>query len=231
MTERLARVSSRRPWRVVAAWIAAIVVALALVAAFFPGNLTTSGHVTGHPESERAETAFYRHFTPDSHTADELLVVRSALHTVDQPAFKTFVARVARQGAATGVVYRAFSYYTTGNRSLVSADRHAALIGIQRSAGVDPLLRVVASNNGRNGFQVTITGEGTLDHDFNSLSQHDLESGELRFGLPAALIILVLVFGTVVAGLVPLLMAIVAILVALGLAAIVAETFTSRSSS
>ena len=38
-----------------------------------------------------------------------------------------------------------------------------------------------------------MTGEGTLDHDFNELSQHDLKSGELEFGLPAAFIILILV--------------------------------------
>src|SRR5262249_8987048 len=69
-------------------------------------------------------------------------------------------------------------------------------------------------------------GEGTLDHDFNDLSQHDLKSGELQVGLPAALIILILVFGAVFAGLVPLLMAIVSIVVALGLCALVAEAFT-----
>src|SRR5207244_12368973 len=65
-----------------------------------------------------------------------------------------------------------------------------------------------------------------LDHDFNDLSQHDLKSGELSIGLPAALVVLVLVFGAVVAGLVPLLMAIVAIVVALGLVAPLAEAFT-----
>ena len=29
-----------------------------------------------------------------------------------------------------------------------------------------------------------MTGEGTLDHDFNNLSQHDLKSGELGSGCP-----------------------------------------------
>ncbi len=71
-----------------------------------------------------------------------------------------------------------------------------------------------------------MTGEGTLDHDFNELSQHDLKSGELEFGLPAALIILVLVFGAVIAGLVPLVMAIVAIIVALGLCGPIAATLS-----
>jgi putative drug exporter of the RND superfamily len=70
-----------------------------------------------------------------------------------------------------------------------------------------------------------VTGEETLDHDFNLLSQEDLENGELKFGLPAALIVLLLVFGAVVAGLVPLLMAIVAIIVALGLSTLLAQYF------
>jgi uncharacterized membrane protein YdfJ with MMPL/SSD domain len=226
VTERLARASSQHPWRTVAVWTAAIAIALALVALFLPGNLTTNGHVTGHPESERAESAFYNSFPPDPNTVDELVVVRSSRYTVDEPAFRRFAGRLIRQGAATGVVGRAFYYYKTGDRSLVSADRHAILIGIQRRADVDPLLPIVTESDGRDGFRVTITGEGTLDHDFNALSQHDLKSGELQFGLPAALVILVLVFGTVVAGLVPVLMAIVAIIVALGLAAVVAEMFS-----
>ena len=71
-----------------------------------------------------------------------------------------------------------------------------------------------------------MTGEGTLDHDFNDLSQHDLKSGELEFGLPAALIVLLIVFGAVVAGLIPLAMAIISIVVALGLCGPIAAGFS-----
>ena len=75
-------------------------------------------------------------------------------------------------------------------------------------------------------FEVNVTGEKkTRESDFNQLSQDDLKSGELQFGLPAALIILLLVFGRVVAGLVPLLMAMTSIVVALGLTALVAQGF------
>ena len=74
-------------------------------------------------------------------------------------------------------------------------------------------------------FAVAVTGEETLDHDFNLLSQEDLESGELKFGLPAALIILLLVFGAVVAGLIPLLMSIISIIVALGFVSLLAQPF------
>src|ERR687883_805698 len=224
-TERLARVCGSHPWRTILAWVGVIVLAVVAAAVFLPGNLTSTGHVTGNPESKQAEDLVYRQFPPDPNAAGELVVVRSPAHTVDDPAFKQFVAELYRQGQATNVVYRARSYLN-GAPQLVSADRHAALIEIQRQKDVDDLLPVIERNDGREGFRVTITGSGTLDHDFNDLSQHDLKSGELQVGLPAALVVLVLVFGAVVAGLVPLLMAIVAILVAIGLTALVAEAST-----
>ena len=92
VTERLARASSRHPRRVFAAWGAAIVVALALAALLLPGNLTTNGHVTGTPQSKRAEDLFATRFPPDKNGVDELIVVRSPTLSVDDPTFKTFVA-------------------------------------------------------------------------------------------------------------------------------------------
>jgi uncharacterized membrane protein YdfJ with MMPL/SSD domain len=226
LTERLARSSSRHPRRTFGAWLSAIVVALALTISFLPGNLTTNGHVTGTPESKQAEDLFGQRFPPDKNGVDELIVVRSATRTVDDPDFRAFVGKLVARGEATGVVYHASVYYDTHDPRLVSKDRHATLIGIQRQRDVDRLLSVVEQDDGRQGFHVVMTGEGTLDHDFNDLSQHDLKSGELQVGLPAALVVLILVFGAVVAGLVPLLMAIVSIVVALGLCALVAEAFT-----
>ena len=49
-----------------------------------------------------------------------------------------------------------------------------------------------------------VTGECTLDRDLNPILDEDLKTGELYFGLPAALVILVLVFGALVAAVVPL---------------------------
>jgi uncharacterized membrane protein YdfJ with MMPL/SSD domain len=219
VTERLARASSRHPWRVLLGWLGAIVVALGLAVALLPGNLTTQGHVTNNPESSQAERIFNRDFPPDKNGVDELIVVRSAAETVEAPGFRRFVAGLLARAKATGVVHRAAELR-------VSPDRHALLLGIQRKADVDPLLPVVEESDGRDGFSVAMTGEGTLDHDFNDLSQHDLKSGELEFGLPAALIVLLVVFGTVVAGLIPLLMAIVSIVVALGLCGPIAAGFS-----
>ena len=74
-------------------------------------------------------------------------------------------------------------------------------------------------------YEVAITGEFTADDDLLTLSNKDLKEGELFFGLPAALIVLLIVFGAVVASLVPLLLAIVAIVFALALVAIVGQVW------
>ena len=64
-----------------------------------------------------------------------------------------------------------------------------------------------------------------MGNDFIEVSQRDLQRGELQYGLPAALIVLLLVFGAVVAASVPLMIAVVSIVVSLGIAALVGQVF------
>jgi RND superfamily putative drug exporter len=204
----------------------ALVLAFACIAVLLPGNLTSEGGAAGNPEFRQAEQIEFSSFpfNPRLNFSD-LVIVRSARYTVDQPAFRAFVAKLSREGDATHKIHDAQVYYLTHDRTLVSRDRHALMIplNIFDTGDVPAISEVVDRNNGQNGFEVAITGNTVRDHDFDKLSQHDLESGELEFGLPAALIILVLVFGSVVAGLVPVLLAILAIIGGLGLVAIVAQ--------
>jgi uncharacterized membrane protein YdfJ with MMPL/SSD domain len=72
---------------------------------------------------------------------------------------------------------------------------------------------------------VDITGEFTVGRDFEEVSAEDLQKGELQFGLPAALIILLLVFGTLVGAAIPLTMAILSIIVALAVVAVIGQFF------
>jgi RND superfamily putative drug exporter len=119
--------------------------------------------------------------------------------------------------------------YDSGERRLVSGDRDATgmLVALGRDAedDVDGVVDAVRRADGRHGFGASITGEFTLDADLSTLAEEDLRTGELGFGLPAALIVLLIVFGSVVAGLIPLLLAIVSIVVALALAALVGQAF------
>jgi RND superfamily putative drug exporter len=227
VTERLARISATHPWLTIAAWIAAVVVAGAAIVLLM-GELTSEGHPTNNPESLRADDAIGRAFPPNPEDAvSDIVVVRSDSHSVDAPEFSAFVGRFAEAGRRTGAIAVAQSYYTTRDSSLVSRDRHATAIPIL-IADVDlagKVVDVVQEFDRDPGFEVGVTGDQTLDNDFNELSQRDLEHGELRFGLPAALLVLLIVFGAVVAGLVPLLMAILSIVVALGFVALFSQAF------
>ena len=68
-----------------------------------------------------------------------------------------------------------------------------------------------------------MTGTYTLDHDFNKLSESDLKKGELQFGLPAAMIVLLLVFGALVAAFIPMSIALMSIIVAVAASAVLGQ--------
>src|SRR6266496_3378039 len=77
ITERLARASSRHPWRTVGAWIAALMLAFACIALLLPGRLTTEGGAAGNPEFRQAERIEASAFPPDPSRAatDNALVL------------------------------------------------------------------------------------------------------------------------------------------------------------
>jgi uncharacterized membrane protein YdfJ with MMPL/SSD domain len=225
-TGSLAAASARHPWRVISAWIVLAVLAIVAIVTLLGGSLTTEGQPTNNPESERAEDALFAAFPQDAEAAvTDVVVIRSDEHTVDSPRFAAFVRGFLADPEITALG-RAPSYLDEDGDALVSGDRHATIVPIALFDD-DETEALVEKVEGREegAFSVAVTGEETLDHDFDVLSQEDLQEGELQFGLPAALIILLLVFGAVVAGLLPLLMAIVSIVVALGLTALVAQQF------
>ena len=157
-----------------------------------------------------------------------MVVVRSSTLTANEPAFQDEVQRLRQAALATGVL-DATAVAAVGAEDLpVSPDRHAVLVPLQLRADTDeiePLVELVGAADGQGGFDVELVGEATADRDFEELSGQDLREGELLFGLPAALVVLLLVFGSLLAGLVPLLLAVVSIVVALALAALVGQGF------
>jgi RND superfamily putative drug exporter len=227
-TQTVAAASARHPWRTIGAWIAIVVLAVFAIVTLLGGSLTTEGAPTNNPESERADEALFRALPPDPGTAvTDIVVIRADEHTVDSAEFEEYVRDFVGDDEITALG-RARTYLDDPNAGgLVSEDGHATIVPIALTSDdeTEALLERVGAIGDEGAFAVSVTGEETLDHDFNLLSQEDLENGELKFGLPAALIILLLVFGAVVAGLVPLLMAMVSIVVALGLTALVAQQF------
>ncbi len=73
-------------------------------------------------------------------------------------------------------------------------------------------------------FETLIAGEATINNDFMEVSEEDLRRGE-SIGVLTALVVLVVVFGALVAALLPILLGIAAIVVAVGVTAIVGQAF------
>jgi putative drug exporter of the RND superfamily len=228
---RLVLASARHPWRAIGAWVAAMLVAVVAIGGLLGGALTTEGNATNNPQSQRAKDVREAAFPAASSAAiTDIVVVRSPRYAVDAPRFRTFVRTLAGEVRGAEGVESVRTHFGADDPSLVSKDRHATMVQFampdESSSGIDDVVSAVQLADASPPFAVTVTGQRTLNHDFNKLSEDDLRSGELQFGLPAALIVLLLVFGTAVAGLVPLLIALPSIVVALGLVAVLAQAFS-----
>ena len=227
MTERLARHAALHPKRVLAIWGGVVVLSIAAIALLLPSALTTDATVTNNPESEQGYDAIGRLLPPTGDSINEVVLFKAPGRDVtSDPDVRREVEALAAAIEATGTTRSIATYFDANDRSLVTPDRDATVLAIgmgdDAEEGVADVIEVVREADG-GAYEVSITGEFTADHDFLELSNKDLKEGELFFGLPAALIVLLLVFGAVVASLVPILLAIVSILFALALVALVGQ--------
>jgi RND superfamily putative drug exporter len=230
ITERLARSAAAHPKRTIGAWGLAVIVALVLVATSLHG-LTSTANVIGNPESTKAANLIARAFPPTpselARQVSDVIVISSDRYTTASPQFRDFVAGLVARVRATGKAQNVRSYLS-GDRALVASGGHASLIQllVATDGAIKPVVSLVQQANGRDGFAAAITGLHSVNNDMSVQSQKDLEHGELAFGIPAALVVLMLVFGAVVGGLVPVLMGLLSILVGLGIVALLSQAFT-----
>jgi uncharacterized membrane protein YdfJ with MMPL/SSD domain len=227
--EKLAMRSARHPWRTIGAWAVAVVVGAVAIGSLLGGALTTEGNPTNNPQSERAKDVVDESF-PSTASAGvtDIVIVHSSRYTVDEPQFRALVRRLASEARRTEDLGGVRTYFDTRDSSLVSKDRHATMVQLVEASedSIEDIIDAADRADASPGFAVSVTGQETLNSDFSELSQSDLQEGELRIGLPAAMIILLLVFGAVVAGFVPLLITLPSIVVALGMVAVLAHAFT-----
>ena len=227
LTERLAIANALRPRRALIAWGLLVVIALVLVGTSLHG-LSSNGHVVGATQSTRAE-ALYDQAVGASVVLQptDVIVVSSKVATVAEPAFAAAVSRLGDEIRTDPGISNVQADLAAGS-PLVAADGHAALIDLRAATDSDikPVVTAVSAANGPGGFAAAVTGDHTVGNDFSTLSTSDLRRGELDFGLPIAIVVLLLVFGAVVAGLMPVLMALLSIIVGLGIATIVAQEFS-----
>jgi RND superfamily putative drug exporter len=236
--ETLARASSRHPWRTLGVWLVLTVTLGGLSSAMLGDVLSQDIAFTNRPESVRAQDILDDKFSAGGSEADstEFFVIQADSRTVDDPEFEALVRDVKEQAAALDgetLVGPPTTYYDVAEQSeeqaagLVSRDRRTTLVSVGLKDSSDAnieKLRTIADRNETDGFTVQLAGQGTLEADFTKIAEEDLRKGE-SIGIGIALIVLIVVFAALVAAVIPIVMALFAIIVALGLVTLIGQMF------
>ncbi|WP_262699656.1 MULTISPECIES: MMPL family transporter [Streptomyces] len=195
--------------------IALIFTALAVVAGSgVADRMGSGGWEDPASESAYATKALEKRFPASQ--PNLILLVDSGKKTVDDPAVaaeaRSLVKKLSDEKAVTGVT----SYWATGAPSLRARDRGEAIIAARilgdESAAGKALERIAPHYRGAHGpVEVRVGGVVAVRHELQSTIQEDLLRAEM-IALPITLVLLVMVFGSAVAALLPLGVGIVAIL-------------------
>ncbi len=228
-TQSLARSSSRHPWRTILIWVGSLVVAMGVISTLMGDALTQDQDFTNNPEAKQAARLVEDRLRGPQR-ATEIFIVSSDTRTVDDPAYRAYITGLADRLRALGPddVQAVHTFYETQDASMVSQDRKLTIVpvtvaGERMEAGEKgDAFREVAGAAGQDGFKTQVFGPATLSEDFNKVAEEDLKKGE-SVGILAALIILAVVFGAVVAALLPILIGVAAIGLAIGVVAVIGQ--------
>ncbi|HEY4945035.1 MAG TPA: MMPL family transporter [Candidatus Limnocylindrales bacterium] len=202
--ERLGQFTYRRRWWVLAAWTVLVLLAIPF-APRAPGALQAGGFSLDSLESARARATLVSELgAPPS--ALVLVYESTGAARAGDPAFEAAV-RTATAGVASAPYVRQVQSHLLAT-SQVSADRRVAydvvLLDIAPDNSPAALPGISAALRTAPGVSVALAGGPAVYGDIQVVSEADLRRAEL-VSLPLATIALVLVFGSLVAAGVPLL--------------------------
>ncbi len=238
--QKLAGTSARHPWRTLAAWIALLVV-VTLLGNTFSGPTTGEGSgFTNDPDSQVANELIEEHFHHEQ-VANETIVVHSERYTVDDDAFKQVVA-----GTVDGLapwqddIASLVNYYDASDApesaALVSEDRHSLIMPINFNEESDEYAergeQYLDDAQGAATDDVAVYSVGDISGNatFGTIAEEDL-SKEITIGLPVAGLVLLVVFGALIAPILPLAIGIVSIATTTGFVLLLANVLVLDSTT
>ena len=212
-----ARLMYRRRWYVIATWLLILPFTVAIASqvgsVLGPGNFDVAGS-----QSYYAAAILRNQFHQNAQT-DTLIVVRPNSGTVTSPGFastvSTIVDRIRSYSALK--VTQVDNPIVTADAQLMARDHRSIALLVRSSlpdAAIESKIVHLRSLVSVPGVTTYVTGGPALNHDYAVSSQHDLSTGN-TFAIPILVIVLLLVFGTLVAAGLPLMLAIFSIPVSL----------------
>ena len=182
-------------------------------------------------QANRADHILKQAGFTESGPLTEFVVIQNHKLTVHDPAFQAAVRDVVSAVSPyKGQFHNLRSPLTRANRDQVTHDGHTALVefdmnGTLKSAEnrIDPLTNAVASVAKANPkFYVGEAGAVSSDKALNKMFNEQIGQAGTR-SVPLTLLILVLVFGSLLAAFVPLMLALQSVVATIGLVAIVSH--------
>jgi RND superfamily putative drug exporter len=228
---RLAIFVVHRRW-----WVIGVALLFLPLAAFYGGDvhskLSSGGFDDPASESAKAAGLLAERF-PQAAQSDFVLVVTAERGTVDDADVAASGQELTRRLAAADGVAGAISYWSLDNAPpLRSKDSSQALVVASlEGTDNDKILRsadLEEEFTGRQGaLQAVATGKAQLTREISEQAEKDLQRSEL-FSAPLTFIALIIVFGSLVAALLPLGVGILAVIGTLALLTML-TTFTDVS--
>jgi RND superfamily putative drug exporter len=215
-------------------WKTAVFGWLACVVLFFAfGNLALGYkqidiNDAGVGQSHRADQILKKAF-PERAPQTEFVLVQSATRTADDPAFRSTVTDVIGSVESSPAIKNLDSPYDRGNASLISDDRHAAMVKWEMKGDADraqeniDALSAATTRVGTQhpGFFVGHAGVSS-DKSLDKMFKDQLKLAGER-SIPITIGVLLLVLGSLVAVGIPILLALSGVLAAIGLVAVTSQ--------
>jgi RND superfamily putative drug exporter len=216
MFEALGRFSYRFRWYVIAVWVA--VFAVSIIATPYLEGVLKGGFADPNSSAEKAGALIEQKFNQGPTNlavvfqSDTLRATSEEFQSLEKQALAKLTA--ARIANLTGTD----TYASTGNALMISKDGKSSVAVLYFSADLQTVQDEVARvrqtlQNG--GLKTIVTGEPAVYADITSHSFKDLRKVEI-YGLPVALVALILVFGSLVAAALPVVTGGLAVTVTLG---------------
>lgn len=209
----------RRRWPVLGVWLVVLIaaggVASQVGSVLGPGDFVNKGS-----DSYRAAALLDTKFHQNDQKVS-LVVLHNPGSTLANPSFRSAVNATAARIRADSALKVSYldNPVLTGNRQLISRDRHSVAILVSSSLKESDIegqidhLRAIARTPH---FTSYVTGSPAQNHDNTVQSKADLAKGD-SITVPILIVILILVFGTLVASALPLVLAASSIVLSLAL--------------
>ncbi len=214
------RLVHRQRWVVLAMSI--VLLAVSVVALLEGGKLTSGGPLTSNLESARAAKLVADDLRHDrSSGSTVLLVLSSPSLSVTDAGFRSALDDAVaplRSDRRVKMLVTPYDAPPEQAAGLISRDGHAALVrvglgdGLTRAEAYYPQLRAEVHSSA---LRIEGTGQLPINRAFNSTLESDLGRAEV-ISLPVTLLLLLVIFGSVVAALLPLGVGILAIVGGVG---------------